>query len=259
MSLPATVSSPPPALAVHGVVKEFPGGVRALDGVDLEIQGGETVALIGESGCGKTTLLRLFNRMTVPDRGRVTLDGEDLAQEDPIALRRGIGYVQQEGGLLPHWTVQRNVELVPRLLGWSPDRLGQRAREVLGYVQMPMETFGRRFPSELSGGQRQRVALARALAADPPVILLDEPFGALDALTRLDLQRHFAELRRGLGKTIVLVTHDLDEAFLLADRIAVLHQGRVLRVAPPRELEEASGDPRIGRLLELRRSQPEAL
>ncbi len=249
---PATGS---PILEVRGVTKEFSGGVRALDGVDLAVYRGETVALIGESGCGKTTLLRLFNRMTVPDRGTVSVDGQDLAAADPIALRRGMGYVQQVGGLLPHWTVARNVELVPRLLGWSADRRHQRTREVLEDVQMPFGRYGDRLPSELSGGQRQRIALARALAADPAIILLDEPFGALDAMTRRDLQRHFAHLQRGLKTTMVLVTHDLDEAFLLADRIAVMHRGRLLRVASPGELETDAGDPVVARLLELRRPQ----
>ena len=254
MSSPSPPVSPPPTLEARGVFKEFAGGVVALDGLDLEVSAGETVALIGESGCGKTTLLRLFNRMTVPDRGLVAVGGQDLAAADPYNLRRGIGYVQQEGGLLPHWTVARNVELVPRLLGWPAQHRKERSREVLENVQLPFERFADRLPSELSGGQRQRVALARALAADPAVILLDEPFGALDALTRLDLQRHFARLRRSLGKTMVLVTHDLDEAFLLADRIAVMHRGRLLRVASPGELEADAGDPAIARLLELRRS-----
>ena len=242
----------PPALEARGVIKEYAWGIRALDGVDLEVAAGETVALIGESGCGKTTLLRLFNRMTVPDQGRILVGGKDVAEEDPVTLRRGIGYVQQEGGLLPHWSVLRNVTLVPRLLGWSPQACLERAEQVLEDVQMPLPVFGERLPHELSGGQRQRVALARALAADPPVILLDEPFGALDALTRWDLQRHFAELQRSLGKTLVLVTHDLDEAFFLADRVAVMGRGRLLRVATPRQLESDPGDEAVARLLEHR-------
>jgi len=245
-------------LEAHQVSKYFPGkgdadGVTALDAVDLTVAAGETVALIGESGSGKTTLLRLFNRMTTPTTGTVRVEGQDVAGLDPIPLRRRLGYVQQEGGLIPHWTVRRNVELVPRLLGWSRERRRDRGAEVLDLMGLQASDYGERYPSELSGGQRQRVALARAVAADPPVILLDEPFGALDALTRRALQQSFQALQRRLGKTLLLVTHDLDEALLLADRVGVMQGGKLLQLAAPEALLAAPGDPYVASLLEMRR------
>ncbi|HEX2223631.1 MAG TPA: ATP-binding cassette domain-containing protein, partial [Thermoanaerobaculia bacterium] len=181
--------------------------------MSLAVLPGETVALVGESGSGKSTLLRMFNRLAEPTSGEVRVEGRPARDADPIALRRRIGYVPQDGGLIPHWTVERNVELVPRLLGWEAGRRRERAREMLALVGLAPDTYADRHPSQLSGGQRQRVAFARALAADPPVILLDEPFGALDALTRLELQRQFLDLKERLGKTTLLVTHDLGEAF----------------------------------------------
>jgi len=215
-------------LSAQGVSKRF-GGAVALDGVSLRVAAGECVALVGESGSGKTTLLRCFNRMTEPDAGTVRVEGADVAAGEPVQLRRRVGYVPQEGGLLPHWTVLRNAALVPWLRG-DPEA-GRRAEEALGWVGLAPETFGGRWPRELSGGQRQRVAIARALAAGPRIVLLDEPFGALDAITRAELQSAFLELRRRLGTTALLVTHDLHEATLLADRIAVLRGGRIEQVA----------------------------
>ncbi len=242
-----------PVLQAKGVHVTFPGNVRALAGVDLEVARGETVALIGESGCGKTTLLRLFNRLQEPTSGEVRVAGRPARSLDPIALRRQTGYVQQEGGLLPHWTVGQNVELVPSLLGQEPGLRRRRADELLDLVGLPHERYRDRHPRELSGGQRQRVAFARAVAADPEVILLDEPFGALDALTRLELQGEFLRLKRTLHKTLVLVTHDLHEAFLLGDRIAVMKEGSILQIAPPAELRAHPADGYVGRLLSLGR------
>jgi osmoprotectant transport system ATP-binding protein len=215
-----------PALAAESVVKRY-GATVALDGVTLDVARGECVALVGESGSGKTTLLRCFNRMVEPDAGRIRIEGIDTRAIDPVALRRRIGYVPQDGGLLPHWTVARNVALVPRLRrAADAGALAGRALELVGIAELA----GRR-PRELSGGQRQRVAIARALAARPDLLLLDEPFGALDAITRADLQQSFAALRRELAVSAVLVTHDLREALLLADRIAVLRQGRIEQLA----------------------------
>ena len=233
-------------LLAEGVTKRY-APVVALDGVSIAVRPAECVALVGESGSGKTTLLRCFNRLVVPDMGRVLVNGTDVAQLDPIALRRQIGYVPQDGGLLPHWTVQRNVELVP-WLRHMPDS-AELADRALTLVGLEPAVFRQRRPGQLSGGQRQRVAVARALAAQPQVILLDEPFGALDAITRAELQVAFAGIRRELGVTAVLVTHDLNEAFLLADRIAVLRQGRIEQEASPAELRAAPATEYVQRLL----------
>ncbi len=241
-----------PILEAVDVAKTYGDGTNALAGVTLAVEAGETVALVGESGSGKTTLLRTFNRMVEPSAGTVRVQGRLVSETDPIELRRRIGYVPQDGGLIPHWSVERNVELVPRLLGWDPGRRQARTREMLDLVGLS-EAQARRHPAELSGGQRQRVAFARALAADPPVILLDEPFGALDALTRLELHRQFLEIKKTLGKTTVLVTHDLAEAFRLADRIGVMRNGRLLQLGRPEELADRPADPYVEALLEIRR------
>jgi len=242
-----------PILEALEVAKIYGDGTAALAGVSLAVDAGETVALVGESGSGKTTLLRSFNRMVEPSSGAVRIEGKPAADLDPIALRRRVGYVPQDGGLIPHWRVERNVELVPRLLGWDRDRRRQRTREMLELVGLSPDAHAGRYPSELSGGQRQRVAFARALAADPPFILLDEPFGALDALTRLELHRQFLDLKQRLGKTALLVTHDLNEAFRLADRIGVMRGGRLLQLGTPEELSERPADPYVSALLEMRR------
>jgi osmoprotectant transport system ATP-binding protein len=243
---------PAPALEAAGVHKIYPDGTAALAGIDLAVAAGETVALVGESGSGKTTLLRLFNRMVEPDGGAVRTAGEDVAGTDPVALRRRLGYVPQDGGLLPHWTAAANVELVPRLLGWEPARRREQRAAMLELVGLDPARHGPRYPAELSGGQRQRVAIARALAGDPPTVLLDEPFGALDALTRLELHRQFLALKARLGKTLLLVTHDLGEAFLLADRIGVMQAGRLLQLAPPADLAARPAPGYVADLLALR-------
>jgi len=234
------------ALAAREVSKRY-GPITALERVSLDVPRGECVALIGESGSGKTTLLRCFNRLTDPDAGVVLVDGADVASLDPVTLRRRVGYVPQEGGLLPHWRVHRNVALVPWLR--RMDDGPALADEALRLVGLEPAAVGRRWPRELSGGQRQRVAVARALAARPDIILLDEPFGALDAITRADLQNTFLDLRRELAFTALLVTHDLAEAFLLADRVAVMHQGRVEQVASPDELRAAPATEYVRALL----------
>ena len=235
------------ALLAERVSKRY-GSVVALDGVSLEVRRGECVALIGESGSGKTTLLRCFNRLTDPDDGRILVEGTDVASVDPFDLRRATGYVPQDGGLLPHWRVRRNVALVPWLRGDGEADLA--AETALQLVGLEPERFGPRWPRELSGGQRQRVAVARALAARPGVVLLDEPFGALDAITRADLQTTFLTLRRELALTAVLVTHDLAEAFLLGDRVGVLRAGRLEQIAAPAELRAAPATPYVRDLIE---------
>jgi osmoprotectant transport system ATP-binding protein len=231
--------------AVH-VSKRY-GSVLALDDVTVEVEVGECLAIIGESGSGKTTLLRSFNRMTEPDTGAVFVGGRPAKELDPVMLRRHMGYVPQDGGLLPHWHVRRNVGLVPWLVG-SP-RPAADADEALALVGLDPAVYGDRWPRALSGGQRQRVAIARALAAKPAVLLLDEPFGALDAITRAELQESFRVLRRTLAVTSVLVTHDLGEAIELADRVAVLRRGRLEQVAPPAELQSAPATPYVAALL----------
>jgi osmoprotectant transport system ATP-binding protein len=221
------------ALLAERASKRF-GAVVALDDVSLIVAHGSLVALVGESGSGKSTLLRCFNRLVDPDAGSISVDGENVASLDAVALRRRIGYVPQDGGLLPHWRVQRNVELVLRLN--KDPRATERAHDALTLVGLEPSKFGDRWPRELSGGQRQRVAIARAIAAEPRVMLLDEPFGALDAITRSELQDAYAALRTRLAMTTVLVTHDLHEAFLLATHIAVMHAGRIEQVGSPDEL-----------------------
>jgi osmoprotectant transport system ATP-binding protein len=209
------------------------GGAPIIDGLSLDVRRGETLVLLGESGCGKTTTLRLINRMLVPSAGAVVVEGRDTREWDAIELRRRTGYVIQEAGLFPHFTVERNVGLVPALRGWGEARVRARVAELLGLVGLDPSRFAARYPSELSGGQRQRVGVARALAADPPLLLMDEPFGALDPLTRAALQREFAALQRRLAKTVVLVTHDVREALALGTRVALMSAGRVLLLDTP--------------------------
>lgn len=221
----------------------LPNNTRILSDLNLTVQRGETLVLLGESGSGKTTTLKLVNRLLIPSSGEVLVDGKPTMSWDPIALRRHTGYVIQEGGLFPHLTVMRNVGLVPRLSGWDQARIEQRVRELLEMVGLNPDQFANRYPRELSGGQRQRVGVARALAADPPLLLLDEPFGALDPLTRASLQREFAALARRLEKTAIVVTHDVREALLLGNRIALMHAGRLELVEEPDKFER-SDNPR---------------
>lgn len=213
------------SINLEGVGKRYPDGTEAVRQLSLEIRAGELVVLIGPSGCGKSTVLRMINRLVEPTSGRILLGGEEVTRVDPVVLRRRIGYVIQNVGLFPHQTVLANVGTVPRLLGWPRDRVRRRATELLELVGLDPGRFGRRYPHELSGGQRQRVGVARALAADPVVLLMDEPFSAVDPIVRTRLQEEFLRLQAEVRKTIVLVTHDLDEAIRLGDRIAVLSSG----------------------------------
>jgi len=247
-------ATPAPALAAEGVSVRY-GTVTVLDEVSLDVSAGACVALVGESGAGKTTLLRCFNALVVPDAGRVLVDGSDVRALDAVALRRRTGYVPQAGGLLPHWTVRRNVALVPTLLGATDADARARADAALALVALDPGRFGGRYPHELSGGQRQRTAVARALAGGAGLVLLDEPFGALDAITRADAQATFARVRTeraaaGAPITAVLVTHDLREAERLADVTAVLRAGRVEQVAPFAELVAEPATPYVAHLVE---------
>jgi osmoprotectant transport system ATP-binding protein len=227
-----------PAASLAGVRKRFPGGTTALDDLTLSVPAGQVLVLLGTSGSGKTTALKTLNRLVRPDAGRITVLGRDVEDWDPIALRRKIGYVIQDVGLLPHISVGENVGIVPRLLGWDPSRREARTRELLSLVGLDPDRFGPAAPRQLSGGERQRAGLARALAADPPLLLMDEPFGALDPLTRRHLQDEFKALQHRLGKTVVLVTHDVPEALRLGDRVAVMHAGAVVQEGTAAEIRE---------------------
>lgn len=225
------------SITLEGVRKEYPDGTVAVAGLDLEVKAGELAVLIGPSGCGKSTVLRMINRLIEPTEGRILLGDEDVTRTDPVRLRRRIGYVIQNVGLFPHQTIRANVGTVPRLLGWPKARIRARCDELLELVGLDPARHAGRYPHELSGGQRQRVGVARALAADPVVLLMDEPFSAVDPIVRGRLQEEFRRLQAEVGKTVVLVTHDLDEAVRLGDRIAVLSEGgRLEQYADPATL-----------------------
>ncbi|MFE3168787.1 betaine/proline/choline family ABC transporter ATP-binding protein [Streptomyces sp. NPDC059224] len=215
------------------VTKRYPDGTTAVDGLSLEVAEGELVTLVGPSGCGKTTTMMMVNRLIEPTSGRILVDGEDIARVDPVRLRRRIGYVIQQVGLFPHRTVLDNTATVPALLGWKRAEARRRAAELLDLVGLDPSTFGPRYPDQLSGGQRQRVGVARALAADPPVLLMDEPFGAVDPVVREQLQDEFLRMQAAVRKTVLLVTHDIEEAVRLGDRIAVYGQGRIEQYDTP--------------------------
>jgi osmoprotectant transport system ATP-binding protein len=231
------------------------GTAWAVQRVNLAIGDGELVALVGESGSGKTTLLKMINRLIDADRGEIRIAGRNVRDEDPVALRRTIGYVIQQAGLLPHISVADNVAMVPRLLRWPAGETAARVDELLALVGLPPATYRARFPDQLSGGQRQRVGVARALAARPRVLLLDEPFGALDPITRLALQDELRRIHRELALTTVLVTHDMVEALTLADRVVVMSAGGVRQIAAPRELLAAPADDYVARLVDVVRLQ----
>jgi len=265
MNGPAPHAPPsPPGEAViefHQVWYHAPGpagaGQPLLADLSLAVRRGETLVLLGRSGSGKTTTLKLINRLLEPTRGEVRVEGRATREWDPIRLRRRIGYVIQEAGLFPHFSVERNVGLVPRLEGWPPERIHERVNELLRLVGLDPEQFGGRYPRELSGGQRQRVGVARALAADPPFLLMDEPFGALDPLTRAEIQREFQTLQQRLNKTIIFVTHDLREALLLGSRIALLEGGKLHGVYAPEEFTHGT-DPVVAAYMAAFSQKPEA-
>ncbi|GGQ43398.1 ABC transporter ATP-binding protein [Couchioplanes azureus] len=235
------------SITLENVGKVYPDGTVAVGDISLQVRAGELAVLIGPSGCGKSTVLRMLNRLIEPSKGRVLIDGEDIAAQDPVELRRHIGYVIQNVGLFPHQTIRANVGTVPRLLGWSRKKTRERAEELLELVGLDPARYGGRYPHELSGGQRQRVGVARALAADPRVLLMDEPFSAVDPIVRGRLQEEFLRLQATVRKTIVLVTHDIDEAVRLGDRIAVLAEGgRLLQYASPAELLSEPASAAVG-------------
>ena len=224
-------------------------GVRVLDRFNLSIEAGEVVALVGRSGAGKSTILKLINRLLEPDAGEILVEGRSTRAWEPIRLRRRVGYVLQDVGLFPHMTVAANVAVVPQLERWAPDRVAARVDELLDLIGLDRQTFAHRWPDELSGGQRQRVGVARALGADPPMLLMDEPFGALDPLTRVELHAEFRRIQARVQKTVVIVTHDMREAFALASRIGVLDAGELVAFDTPDALS-ASTDPRVRPLLD---------
>jgi osmoprotectant transport system ATP-binding protein len=224
------------AIEFHDVSFTLPDGKTLLSNLNLQVHEGETLVLLGRSGSGKTTTMKLINRLIDPTAGEVRVEQKPTTDWDPIRLRRRIGYVIQEIGLFPHLTVEENIGVVPRLEGWAPERVRERARALLSLVGLDADRFAERFPRELSGGQRQRIGVARALAADPPIILLDEPFGALDPITRREIQREFKSLQRELKKTMIFVTHDIAEAFVLGTRIALLKDGQLVLLDVPAAL-----------------------
>ncbi|MFL5691081.1 MAG: ABC transporter ATP-binding protein [Ktedonobacteraceae bacterium] len=231
------------------VTKMYSGGRPAVKDLSLEVQTGELLVLIGPSGCGKTTTLRMVNRLEEPTSGTISIDGRDIYSYDPIQLRRGIGYTIQQTGLLPHMTVEQNIELVPRLLKWDKERRRSRTRELLAMVSMDYETFAHRYPRQLSGGQQQRIGVLRSLATDPPIILMDEPFGALDPISREVLQIELKRLQAKLHKTIIFVTHDIDEALRLGDRVAIFREGELLQVDTPEVLLRSPKDEFVEKFL----------
>src|SRR6266851_4250321 len=237
----------------HNVAFSLPGvSSPIISNLNLTVHRGETLVLLGESGCGKTTTLKLINRLLFPSSGQVLVEGKPTSEWDPIRLRRRTGYVIQEGGLFPHFTVERNVGLVPALEHWDETKIKQRVEELLSLVGLEPNDFAQRYPGELSGGQRQRIGVARALAAEPPLLLLDEPFGALDPLTRATLQRQFAELSQRLNKTAVFVTHDVREALLLGSRIGLMHKGKLLLLETPENFLKSKNEKAMAYLETLR-------
>lgn len=251
---------PDPLIEIHDVSKAYAGsGTDGVKGLTLSIDQGEFLALIGPSGSGKTTTLNMVNRLVEPDSGTIRVEGRNVADIDPVQLRRGIGYVFQEAGLFPHMTVAENIAVTPRLLGWSEREIQARIDELLVLVQLDPSAFGDRRPQALSGGQRQRVALARALAAKPQILLLDEPFGALDPVTRESVASDVREIHQSLCLTTLMVTHDMTEALLLADRIAVMREGTLVQTGTAQELVHKPADGFVAQLMETPRRRAQAL
>jgi len=243
----------------YAVTKQYDNARPAVVDLSLHIRPGEFVALVGESGSGKTTTLKMINRLVEATSGEIHVDGQPVSRQDPVALRRRIGYVFQGIGLFPHMTVGRNVSLVMRMLGWEENDINRRIDELLELVSLPPQEYRHRLPSELSGGQQQRVGVARALAVKPKILLMDEPFGALDPITRDSMQDELRALQQQLKLTVVMVTHDMTEALLMADRVGVMERGCLLRVATPRELMLNPADPYVERLIAMPRRHAERM
>lgn len=243
-------------IVYENISKTFDGGkTYAVDGVSAEIEKGEFVTILGSSGCGKTTLLKLTNRLYEPDGGRILVEGKDTSGLDPVRLRRSMGYVIQQVGLFPHMTVEGNITAVPSLMKWDKGRMKERADQLLRLVGLEPSEFRDRYPHQLSGGQQQRIGLARALVLDPDIMLMDEPFGAIDAITRLNLQNELMKIHKELGKTVLFVTHDIDEAFRLGDRVMVMNQGKILQFGKPSEIAKEPADGFVRSLIESARSK----
>lgn len=244
------------AIEFRNVTKRFEGAsYSAVDNVSLEIAEGEFVTILGSSGCGKTTLLKMVNRLVEPTSGTIRLFGEDVATVDAVTVRRRIGYVIQQVGLFPHMTVADNIATVPKLLKWDKDKMYARVEELLELVGLPPKEYRSRYPQQLSGGQQQRIGLARALAADPKIMLLDEPFGAIDAINRINLQREILRIHGGLKKTFLFVTHDIHEAFKLGSRVIIMNEGKVCRFDTPKNIVKDPADPFVQSLISSVREQ----
>ena len=243
-------------IVYQDVCKRFENCAKyAVDHVSAQIEAGEFITILGSSGCGKTTLLKLTNRLYDPDNGKIVIEGKDIASSDPVALRRRLGYVIQQVGLFPHITVRDNITVIPQLMKWNRQKMDRRADELLDLVGLEPDEFRNRYPHQLSGGQQQRVGLARALVLDPDIMLMDEPFGAIDAITRLNLQNELQRLHKDLGKTFLFVTHDISEAFKLGTRVMVMNEGRLLQFDTPSEIVRNPADPFVQSLIDAVRSQ----
>ena len=245
-----------PAIQFIDVTKKFDGSENdAVEQVSLSIEKGELITILGSSGSGKTTLLKMINRLYEPSKGTIQLFGEDIQGMDVVKLRRGIGYVIQQVGLFPHMTVAENIATVPRLLKWSQSAIDERTDELLAMVEMETKDFKKRYPSQLSGGEQQRIGLARALAVNPEIMLMDEPFGAIDAITRLNLQDQLLRIHGGLKKTFIFVTHDINEAFKLGSRVIIMNQGRINQFDSPRNIVKQPATEFVSKLIESSREQ----
>lgn len=246
------------AIEYRNLSKRFEGSSRnSVEHVNATVEEGELVTILGSSGCGKTTLLKMTNRLYEPSEGQVILFGEDISTVDPVVVRRRMGYVIQQTGLFPHMTVEGNIGVIPGLLKWEKEKIRERVTELLNLVGLDPEEFGTRYPSQLSGGQQQRVGLARALVTNPKIMLLDEPFGAVDAITRLNLQNELLRIHTGTKKTFLLVTHDINEAFKLGSRVMIMNEGRLLQFATPKEIIRHPADEFVRVLIDSAREQEE--